>query len=270
MSAEEPVRHAIAVKDLSVRFDGAAVLDRVSFMAPPGRITAIIGPNGAGKSTLLRAVAGLVELADGDILVGGQSVSGMAPRERSALMAWLPQEQQVDQNLTVHEFVALGRTPFLGPLAWPGAGDQSIMERCMRQTRVFSWKDRPLRSLSGGERQRVYIAMVLAQQTPVLLLDEPSVYLDIRQQAELWMLIRSLSRDESKTIVAVMHDLNLAARVARHVVLLSRGRAAAAGTTAETLTAGNLREAFGCEVRMLEGMDGNPLFVTPLEPAALA
>jgi iron complex transport system ATP-binding protein len=239
----------IAVRDLSVTLGGRKVLDGVSLEAPPGSWTAIIGPNGAGKSTLLRAVLGL-RPGPGRITVAGTDPRTLKPRRRARLLAYAPQNPRLPAGMTVFDYTLLGRSPYI-----PHLGRLDLTGLAAR----------PLDQLSGGERQRVVLARALAQQTSVLLLDEPTTALDIGHQQQVLELIDRLRLADGLTVVTTIHDLTLAGQYADRLLLLSSGRVAAAGPPARVLTRETVAAHFDARVQVTAGPDGRPL-LSPERP----
>ncbi|HSP02859.1 MAG TPA: ABC transporter ATP-binding protein [Acidimicrobiales bacterium] len=211
----------------------------------PGRCTAIVGANGSGKSTLLRTVAGLAAPLGGEIRLGDRDLAALRARELARQLAFLPQAPLVPAGITVAELVALGRHPHRRLLGGPTPGDDEAIAEAMAQTGLEDLAERPVDQLSGGERQRVWIAVALAQQAPVLLLDEPTTFLDIRHQLEVLALARQLCDEGGRTVVAVLHDLNQAAAFADQLVVVGDGRILAQGPPGDVLSAELLARAFG-------------------------
>ena len=230
----------IELDQVCAGYGGRAVLHQVSFTAPKGQVTVLAGPNGSGKTTLLRAIAGQLPISGGQISVNGQR-PGDDRRAFARTAAYLPQTRSVPA-ITVETLVGHGRFPYLGLSRRMRPGDRQAVARAMALTGVDRWAQRDLRTLSGGERQRVYIAMALAQDTPVILLDEPTTYLDLGRQFEVLELVRSL-RD--KTVLMVLHDLTMALRYGDRLAVLEQGRLAAFDTPQAVLRSGTLDRVFG-------------------------
>ena len=222
----------------------------VSLEVEPGEWLALIGPNGAGKTTLLRAIAGLVRHA-GAIALEGAPVAGLSRRERARRVAVVPQEPEIPPWLTVSEYVLLGRTPHLGPLAREGADDGDAAARALVELDLYGLRDRTLGTLSGGERQRVVVARALAQEASIVLLDEPTAALDIGHQQQALEVLDALRVAGGLTLVAAMHDLTLAAQYADRVVLLDEGSVVADGSPEAVLTEELLGVHFGTSVRVV-------------------
>jgi iron complex transport system ATP-binding protein len=240
--------------DLFVHLGGRRVLAGVSFRLAAGEFVALLGPNGAGKSTLLRTMAGLLPYG-GDLRLDGRALSDWPPAERARRVAYVEQAPSLSFALTVRDVVALGRSPHRGWLASLTPHDGSRVEAAMADADVISLAGRPATALSGGERQRVALARALAQDTPTLLLDEPTAHLDVRHQLSLMNLAASLTAS-GRTVVAAFHDIALAARCARRLLVLDRGRLVADGPAAEVLTPSLFRTVFGVDAEVGTGPDG--------------
>ncbi len=240
-----PGSATLRVDRLTVRYGGRTALSDVSLEARPGELVALTGPNGSGKSTLLRAVMGLIEPQGGAVVVEGANVPDLELVERARRVAWAPQEEPVGENVSILEYVRYGRHPYLAPFANEGPADHAAVERALRRVDFWEERGRGIAELSGGERQRVRLARVLAQETPLLLLDEPTAFLDIGHQLDALERVRSIARDERRSAVVALHDLNLAARFADRIVVLSHGRCVAAGTPEEVLSPELLADVWG-------------------------
>ena len=223
------------------------VLSDVSLAVQRGEMLGVIGPNGSGKSTLLRLLSGVLTPAAGEILVQGRPLPDYARRDLARQVAVVPQDTVIEFPFSVTEVVLMGRSPHLGGFAFEGDRDVAAACDAMARTGVLHLADRSIHALSGGERQRVVLARALAQDTPVLLLDEPGAFLDIRHEVEIYDLLCDLQRD-GKSIVTVLHDLNLAALYCERVALLHRGRVFRLGTPAEVITYAALTEVYETEV----------------------
>lgn len=236
------------LRDVTVAYDDCEVVSGLSVEFPAGAVTALVGPNGSGKSTLLRAIADLHRPREGAVLLDGRAVTSMAARELARRLSFLPQTPLVPEGITVRELVEYGRYPHRGAFGRPRSEDRTAIDWAMDVTDTVAFADRLIDHLSGGERQRAWIAMALAQQTGLLLLDEPTTYLDIRYQVEVLDLVRGLVDEHGLTLVLVLHDLNQAAAYADRMVLLSDGRIAAQGTPNEVLDRATISEVFGLDV----------------------
>ena len=246
---------------MSAGYGSTPVVSDVSTALETGGWLAIIGPNGAGKSTLLKAILGLAH-AEGDILLGGTKASALSSRERARLIGYAPQIPLLPEGLNVTDYVLLGRTPHLGPLAREGRRDLAIVEQVLARLDLSTLANRLLRTLSGGERQRAVLARVLAQQAGLLLLDEPTTGLDIGHAQALLDLVDRLRDEDGTTVVSTLHDLTFAAQYADRLLLLANGRVVAAGTPRAVLTQENVRRHYAAEVEVLTTTRGQ-LVVAP-------
>lgn len=238
------------------------VIHDLSLAVPPGRITAIVGANACGKSTLLRCLSRLLRPERGQVLLDGKSVHRIPPRELARQLGLLPQSLVAPDGVTVADLVSRGRHPHQGMLGRWTREDDLAVASALEATGTADLADREVDELSGGQRQRVWIAMSLAQQTDILLLDEPTTFLDISHQVEVLDLLTDLNRDRGATIVMVLHDLNLAARYADVLVAMTDGRIHAAGPPEAVLTPGTIREVFGLESRvMVDPTSGKPMML---------
>jgi len=251
--------------DLAVRYgDSALALDGVSCAVTGGRFLAVVGPNGSGKTTLVRALSGLVRLQRGEVQVDGRPLAQWTRPALARVLAVVPQGEEVVFPLRVEETVMLGRYARLGPFAATGAADRAAVADALARCDVAAFAGRTIDSLSGGEWQRVRLARALAQEPRVLVLDEPTTSLDVRHEMELFELVRRLV-DGGLAGLVITHHINLAARFADRMILLSAGRVAAEGSPAEVLRRETLREVFGWPVAVTTWCDGSPQ-VVPLRP----
>jgi iron complex transport system ATP-binding protein len=264
---------ALHTERLSLGYDRAVIVDGLDVSIPGGKITALVGPNGCGKSTLLRGLARLLAPKGGAAFLDGRAIDRIPTRELATRLGILPQSPAAPEGLTVRELVAQGRYPHQSWLRQWSAGDEAAVTKALALTGTTELAERPVDALSGGQRQRAWIAMTLAQETAVILLDEPTTYLDLAHQIEVLQLLETLNRDEGRTIVMVVHDLNHATRHAHHLVALRAGRVAAAGPPAEVVTPLLLRTVFGVEGAVVpDPRTGVPLCVAyglaeaPAEP----
>jgi iron complex transport system ATP-binding protein len=225
-------------------------------------VTSIIGPNGCGKSTLLRALVRLLKPRGGTVLLDGQSIHRLSTKAVARELGLLPQQSQLPEAVTVEDLVRRGRYPHLGMFQAPDREDEAVVQRAMALAGVTDLRSRPVDELSGGQRQRAWIAMTLAQETPILLLDEPTTFLDVAHQQEVMALVRRLNRDEGRTVVLVLHDVNAAAAVSQHIVAMREGVIVAAGAPADTLTPEILERVFDCPCDVVRHPDsGQPVSV---------
>lgn len=232
------------------------VLHGIDLDVAEGEWVAVIGPNGSGKSTLLRVVAGTLP-ATGDVRVTGNPATGVVTKRRSRLVAMVPQNPVIPEGMTVLDYVLLGRTPYISAWGTESGSDIRVAARVLAELDLESMSDRVLQSLSGGELQRVVLARALAQEAPVLLLDEPTTALDVGHQQQVLELVDQLRETRAIAVVAAMHDLTLAAQYADRLVLLVQGRAVASGSAEAVLTSALLREHYSAEVTILSSPDGS-------------
>jgi iron complex transport system ATP-binding protein len=253
---------ALAIDSVSVQLGGATVLDRVSLDVRAGEWVGLIGPNGAGKSTLLRCVVGTVAPGQGRLTLGGREVGGIDRRERARMVAMVPQRPLIPLEMTVSEYVLLGRTPHLGGLAIEGRIDLEIVASSMARLDLAAMAGRRLGTLSGGELQRAILARALAQRAPILLLDEPTAALDLGHQQQVLEMVEEMRRVERLTVVSAVHDLTSAAQFCDRLVLLSGGSKIMEGTPAQVLTEQAIALYFGATVKVVPAGDGG-LVVIP-------
>jgi len=248
---------------LTLAYDGAPILADLDLLVPSGQVTALVGPNGCGKSTLLRGLARLLRPRRGSVYLDGASVFGLPTKELAKRLGILPQGPVAPEGLTVRELVAQGRYPHQRWFQQWSVDDEAATAWALATTGMVELADRPVDALSGGQRQRAWIAMALAQGTETLLLDEPTTFLDLAHQVEVLQLLESLNREEGRTIVMVLHDLNHAARHASHLVAMAEGRVVAAGAPCDILTPDLLHEVFGVDAAVVpDPRDGLPLCIT--------
>jgi iron complex transport system ATP-binding protein len=253
---------ALKTEGLTLGYRDRIVIDDLSLELPDGRVTAILGPNGCGKSTLLRALARLIKPLRGAVTLGGDDIFALDTRALARRLAILPQAPRAPEGITVSDLVRRGRTPWRGILAPWSDTDAKACARALGDVGLTELADRPLDELSGGQRQRAWIALILAQDTPYLLLDEPTTWLDLTHQLEVLSLLQQRNRSHGATVVTVLHDLNLAARFSDHLVLLGPGGLVATGAPHDVLTERNLQDAFGLSAMvMADPVTGAPMVV---------
>jgi iron complex transport system ATP-binding protein len=255
-------RDAMLVEGLSTGYGETEILHGLDIAIPPGEITVIVGANASGKSTLLRTLSRLLAPSRGRILLDGRSIHATPTRELARRIGLLPQSPIAPEGITVDDLVRRGRHPYSTLFSRWSAQDEEAVAQALVATRVLELADRPVDELSGGQRQRVWIAMALAQQTGVLLLDEPTTFLDINHQVEILDLLVDLNRARGTTVVMVLHDLNLGARYADHLIALAQGRVHVAGPPAQVLTESMVQAVFGLASRILpDPTSGRPIML---------
>jgi iron complex transport system ATP-binding protein len=254
--------HILTVSQLSAGYGDNVILDGLDLAVPPGRITVIVGANACGKSTLLRTMSRLISPRRGHVLLDGKSIHRTPSRELARTLGLLPQSPVAPEGITVADLVSRGRHPHQGMFSrWTRKDDEAVAA-ALAATRTAALAERPVDELSGGQRQRVWIAMALAQQTEILLLDEPTTFLDISHQVEVLDLLTDLNHARGTTIVMVLHDLNLAARYADHLVAMAGGRLHASGRPEDVLTEQNMRQVFGLDSRIItDPTSGRPMML---------
>jgi iron complex transport system ATP-binding protein len=252
--------HTLVVDGVSLGYGDRAVVHGLDLDVPPGRITCIVGANACGKSTLLRSMARLLAPRGGRVLLDGRDLHRLPTKQVARTLGLLPQSPVAPEGIVVADLVSRGRHPHQGMLARWSAEDDAAVAEALEMTGIADLADRPVDELSGGQRQRAWIAMSLAQQTDVLLLDEPTTFLDVCHQVEVLDLLTDLNRQRGTTVVMVLHDLNLAARYADRLVAMSQGRVHAAGEPAEVLTSEVVQEVFGMGSRVIV----DPVSLKPL------
>ncbi|CAL9507822.1 putative siderophore transport system ATP-binding protein YusV [Streptomyces sp. enrichment culture] len=256
------VQHTLRTEELRLTYDRHEVVKGLSLDIPPGRITMIVGPNACGKSTLLRGLARLLTPASGSVLLDGASIHSRPTREVATTLGILPQTPVAPDGITVTDLVGRGRYPHQGWFRRWSDEDERAVAEALEATDVAELADRSVDELSGGQRQRVWIAMALAQGTDLLLLDEPTTYLDITHQVEVLDLLTDLNSSAGTTVVVVLHDLNLACRYADHLVAMRDGRIVAEGPPAEVVTEQVVSDVFGLRCTLVDDpVSGTPLIV---------
>lgn len=254
--------HELRAERLTLGYAETDIISDLDVTVPPGRVTAIVGPNGCGKSTLLRGLARLLRPRGGAVLLDGSSVHEQRSLDVARVIGLLPQTPVAPDGITVADLVGRGRYPHQGWFRRWGAEDDRAVAAALEATATADLAERPLTSLSGGQRQRVWMAMALAQDTDLVLLDEPTTYLDINHQVELLDLLTDLNRDHGKTVVMVLHDLNLACRYADHLIAMKRGVIAAEGAPGDVITAESVTDVFGLACAVVpDPLTGTPMVV---------
>ncbi|MGW1109733.1 ABC transporter ATP-binding protein [Streptomyces albidoflavus] len=254
--------HSLTAEELTLGYADRTVIDSLDLAVPPGRITVIVGANACGKSTLLRSMSRLLAPRAGRVLLDGRQVHRFPAKELARTMGLLPQSPLAPEGITVSDLVGRGRHPHQGVFSRWSREDDAAVASALEATQTEELAERAVDELSGGQRQRVWIAMALAQQTDLLLLDEPTTFLDVSHQVEVLDLLTDLNAGRGTTIVMVLHDLNLAARYADHLIALADGRLHAQGTPSEVLTEETVRAVFGLDSRIIEDpVSGRPLML---------
>ncbi|MFD4632835.1 ABC transporter ATP-binding protein [Streptomyces sp. NPDC058284] len=258
---EDAVR--LAARGVSVGYGGRTVIDDLDVAIPPGVITTIIGPNGCGKSTLLRTLTRLLKPAKGSVVLDGEDIDKLKTRDVAKKLGLLPQAPVAPEGLTVADLVARGRHPHQSWLRQWSSDDAGVVERALAMTGVSDLADRAVDSLSGGQRQRVWISMTLAQGTDLLLLDEPTTYLDLAHAIDVLDLVDDL-HESGNTVVMVLHDLNLATRYSDNLIVMKAGSILAQGHPRDVITADLLYEAFGLRAKVVDDPVGDRPLIVPI------
>ncbi|MFB9690085.1 ABC transporter ATP-binding protein [Amycolatopsis plumensis] len=253
---------SLRVQDLRVAYDDRVVIDGLDLDVPPGRITAIVGANACGKSTLLRTMARLLTPKSGAVYLDGRSIQDLPTRQVAQRLGILPQSPVAPEGMTVADLVGRGRAPHQSWWRQWSTSDEDAVRAALEATSMTDLADRPVDELSGGQRQRAWIAMAVAQGTPVLLLDEPTTYLDLAHQIDVLDLVVDLNRAEGRTVVMVLHDLPQACRYADHVIAMKAGRVVASGEPASVITEELVEEVFDvrCQVTP-DPVSGTPMVI---------
>lgn len=252
----------LSARDLCFGYEGRPVLHKVSLDLVPGRLTGVIGPNGAGKSTLVRLLSGLLAPQAGEVTLDGRPIARWKRRELAQRLAVVPQAPNLPETFSAGEVVLLGRTPYLRLLASESAHDRAVAREAMERTETWPLAQRLIGTLSGGERQRVVVARALAQEAPILLLDEPTTHLDVNHQLGLIVLVRHLVAHFNLAALIILHDLNLASVYCDDLILLAGGEVAARGRPQEVLTQAQISRAYRADVLVMSHpQTGRPIIV---------
>ena len=253
---------SLGARALSLGYGATPIVDGLTVDLLAGAVTAIVGPNACGKSTLLRGLARLLKPAAGQVILDGSDIAGLRTRDVARRLGLLPQSSIAPEGITVADLVTRGRFPHQTMLRQFTYDDQRAVADAMAATGVTAIAGRPVDELSGGQRQRVWVAMVLAQQTPLILLDEPTTFLDIAHQIELLELFADLNHEQGRTIIAVLHDLNHACRFADEIIAMKDGAIVAHGNPAEVITADLVEEVYGLRCQIITDPEtGTPLVI---------
>jgi iron complex transport system ATP-binding protein len=250
----------LAAERLTLAYDGRPVVHEVDLEVRPGEVTIVVGANGCGKSTLLRGLGRLLRPVSGTVRLGEADIASLRPRQVAEVVGLLPQQPVAPEGITVGDLVARGRYPHQGVFARSSSGDRDVVARALAATDTHELAGRRVDELSGGQRQRVWIAMVLAQDPRIMLLDEPTTYLDIAHQVEVLDLLVDLNKNRGTTVVMVLHDLGLSARYADHLVAIRGGEVYAEGRPVDVVTEAMVSDVFGLESRVVV----DPVSATPL------
>jgi iron complex transport system ATP-binding protein len=260
----------LTTRKLTLAYDKVSIVKDLSAAIPRGKITALVGPNGCGKSTLLRGLARLLKPQSGVVYLDGESIAKLPTRDVAKRLGVLPQAPVAPEGLTVRELVAQGRYPHQSWLQQWSQEDEALTDKALRMTDMQGLGDRPLDTLSGGQRQRAWIAMTLAQDTNILLLDEPTTFLDLAHQLEVLDLLYDLNQTRKHTIVMVLHDLNQASRYADYLLVMRQGTIFVQGTPVEVMTEAMVQEVFGLESRVVaDPVVGTPMCIPVSQKIAL-
>ncbi|MFF2352982.1 ABC transporter ATP-binding protein [Kitasatospora sp. NPDC058115] len=261
-TADRVPAHRLEARGLTLAYEARTVAEELSLRIPDGKVTVIVGPNACGKSTLLRALGRLLKPVRGAVLLDGEELARVPTKQIARRIGLLPQSPSAPEGIAVADLVSRGRQPHQSWWQQWSAEDEAAVAEALERTSTAELAERGVDELSGGQRQRVWIAMALAQGTDILLLDEPTTFLDIAHQVEVLDLVRRLNVERGRTVVAVLHDLNQAARYADHLVAMRAGRIVAEGPPVEVVTAELVREVFGLEsVVVPDPVTGTPLVV---------
>lgn len=255
--------NCIKTKDLNISYGNLDIVKDLNLEIPNGKITTIIGANGCGKSTILKTIARILQPKSGDIFINDKNIKDQSSKELAKTMAVLPQSPQAPSGLTVEELISYGRFPHQKGFGKMKKEDKDIVSWALEATGISEFRDRKIEALSGGQRQRAWIAMALAQQTDILVLDEPTTYLDLAHQLEVLNLLEELNKKHGTTIVMVIHELNNAARFADHMIGVKKGKIVCQGSAYEVMTKENLKELFNIDAEIVSDPRTNkPVCIT--------
>ena len=261
----------LAADDLVLSYGATPIVDHVSLHIPEGKVSAFLGPNGSGKSTIFRALARLLRPRHGTVVIDGAAIGSMTTKQVARKLAILPQQPVTPESITVEDLVWYGRHPHRKPLVASGAADREAVEWAIRATQLEGLRAHPVDALSGGQRQRAWIALALAQDTSILLLDEPTTFLDLSHQLEVLELCAELNREQGKTVVMVLHDVNLAAEYCDHLFVIKNGQVFTQGSPEEVLTCELIRDVFDVDTQVIpHPVSGRPLCIPSAKKTAVA
>lgn len=247
---------AICVKDLTIAYEDKLIIENMNISIPKGEISIIIGANGCGKSTLLKTIARIIKPKSGKIYINGKDVKSRKAKMLAKEIAVLPQSPKCPDGLTVKELIAYGRFPHQKTMAGLSNRDKEVIDWAIKETGLEEYLNRPVESLSGGQRQRAWIAMTLAQETDIILLDEPTTYLDMSYQLEILLLLKKLNEEKKITIVIVLHELNNACRFAHNIIGMKQGKVICEGSPSEVITNKSLKKLYGIDATLQRSQNG--------------
>lgn len=256
---------AVKINNIVFRYSSIPVIRDISFYVNKGEFISVIGPNGSGKSTLLKTLNGLYIPESGQVELLGKNIEEYKRKEIARKISFVPQDTSVEFEFSVEEVVSMGRHPFKGRFQKEDKMDRKLIYEAMEMTNIFDIRDRIITEISGGERQRVFIAKALAQNTEIILLDEPTSHLDINHQIDILNLLRKMNQEKGITIILVVHDINLATRYSDRIILLKKGKLVSQGTPEDVITADNIQQTYGMRAAVERNKYTNHISVIPLE-----
>lgn len=251
--------NAIEVRNLNVAYEEQVVIENMNLAFPKGKISIIIGANGCGKSTLLRTIARILKPQKGQILVNGNDMKKEKEKHLARQIAVLPQSPKCPEAITVRELVSYGRFPYQKAFGGMTSYDKEMVDFALEKTRLAELQDRQVNTLSGGQRQRAWVAMTLAQETDIILLDEPTTYLDMAYQLEILSILKELNKEKQTTIIMVLHELNLACRFADYIVGLKQGKIVCQGKPSDVISKDALKEIYRINASFIQSENGYPI-----------